>query len=84
GLVNKVVPAREVMPAAMKYAEGILQNAPLAVRAAKEAIIRGLSMPLEEGLRLEPVIQSYLLQSEDALEGPRAFAEKRKPVWKAK
>jgi E-phenylitaconyl-CoA hydratase len=84
GLVNKVVPAAEVMPTALKYAEAILQNAPLAVRAAKEAIIRGLSMPLEDGLRLEPVIQSYLLQSEDAVEGPKAFAEKRKPVWKAK
>jgi E-phenylitaconyl-CoA hydratase len=84
GLVNRVVPAAEVMPAALKYAEAILQNAPLAVRAAKEAIVRGLSMPLEEGLRLEPVIQSYLLQSQDAIEGPKAFAEKRKPVWKAK
>jgi E-phenylitaconyl-CoA hydratase len=84
GLVNQVVPASEVMPAALKCAAAILQNAPLAVRAAKEAIIRGLSMPLEEGLRLEPVIQSYLLQSEDAIEGPKAFAEKRKPVWKAK
>jgi len=84
GLVNRVVPAAEVMPTALKYAEAILQNAPLAVRAAKEAIIRGLSMPLEEGLRMEPVIQSYLLQSEDAIEGPKAFAEKRKPAWKAR
>jgi E-phenylitaconyl-CoA hydratase len=84
GLVNKVVPGPEVMPTAMKYAEAILQNAPLAVRAAKEAIIRGLSMPLEDGLRLEPVIQSYLLQTQDAIEGPKAFAEKRKAEWKAK
>jgi E-phenylitaconyl-CoA hydratase len=84
GLVNRVVPGPEVMPTALKYAETILENAPLAVRAAKEAVIRGLSLPLEEGLRLERFLQSYLLASEDAHEGPKAFAEKRKPVWKAK
>jgi len=84
GLVNRVVPLPEVMPTAMKMAEAILQNAPLAVRAAKEAIIRGLSMTLEEGLRLESVLQSYLLTTEDAVEGPRAFAEKRQPQYKAK
>jgi E-phenylitaconyl-CoA hydratase len=84
GLVNRVVPAPEVMPTALKMAETILQNGPLAVRAAKEAIIRGLSLPLEEGLRLEFVLQSYLLKTEDAVEGPKAFAEKRKPNFKAK
>jgi enoyl-CoA hydratase/carnithine racemase len=84
GLVNKVVPGPEVMPTAMKMAEKILQNAPLAVRAAKEAIIRGLSLPLEEGLRLESFLSSHLLKTEDAVEGPRAFAEKRKPQYKAK
>jgi E-phenylitaconyl-CoA hydratase len=84
GLVNRVVPAAEVMPTALKMAEAILQNGPLAVRAAKEAIIRGLSLPLEEGLRLECVLQSYLLRTEDAVEGPKAFAEKRKPKFKAK
>jgi len=84
GLVNRVVPGPEVMPTALKMAEAIQENGPLAVRAAKEAIIRGLSMPLEEGLRLESVLQSYLLKTEDAIEGPRAFAEKRKPQYKAK
>jgi len=84
GLVNKVVPGPEVMPAAIQMAEAILENAPLAVRAAKEAIIRGLSLPLEEGLRVESTLQSYLLRTEDAIEGPKAFAEKRKPQYKAK
>jgi len=84
GLVNRVVPLAELMPTAMKMAEAISQNAPLAVRAAKEAIIRGLSTTLEEGLRLESVLQSYLLKTEDAVEGPKAFAEKRKPQFKAK
>jgi E-phenylitaconyl-CoA hydratase len=84
GLVNRVVPLAELMPTAMKMAEVISQNAPLAVRSAKEAIIRGLSMTLEEGLRLESVLQSYLLKTEDAIEGPKAFAEKRKPQYKAR
>jgi len=84
GLVNKVVPGPEVMPTAMKMAEKISQNAPLAVRVAKEAVIRGLSLPLEEGLRLESFLLTYLLKTEDAIEGPRAFAEKRKPQYKAK
>ncbi len=84
GLINRVVPAPEVMPTALKMAETILQNGPLAVRAAKEAIVRGLSLPLEEGLRLESVLQSYLLRTEDAVEGPKAFAEKRKPTFKAR
>ncbi len=84
GLVNRVVPAAEVMPTALKMAEAILQNGPLAVRAAKEAIIRGLSLPLEEGLRLECVLQSYLLQTADAKEGPKAFAEKRKANFQAR
>jgi enoyl-CoA hydratase/carnithine racemase len=84
GLVNRVVPGPEVMPTAMKMAEAILENGPLAVRAAKEAIIRGLSLPLDEGLRLEAILQSYLLRTEDAVEGPKAFAEKRKPQFKAK
>jgi enoyl-CoA hydratase/carnithine racemase len=84
GLINRVVPAPEVMPTALKMAETILQNGPLAVRAAKEAIVRGLSLPLEEGLRLESVLQSYLLRTEDAVEGPKAFTEKRKPNFKAR
>jgi E-phenylitaconyl-CoA hydratase len=84
GLVNRVVPLPEVLPTAMKMAEAILQNGPLAVRAAKEAVLRGLSMTLDEGLRLECVLQSYLLTTEDAIEGPRAFAEKRKPQYKAR
>jgi len=84
GLVNRVVPAAEVMPTALKMAEQIQQNGPLAVRAAKEAIVRGMSLPLDEGLRLESVLQSYLLRTEDAVEGPKAFAEKRKANFKAK
>jgi E-phenylitaconyl-CoA hydratase len=84
GLLNRVVPGPQVMPTAMKMAETILENGPLAARAAKEAMIRGTSLSLEEGLRLEYTLESFLLKTEDAQEGPKAFAEKRKPQFKAK
>ncbi len=84
GLVNKVVPPEQVMPAAKEWAEVICQAAPLAVRTAKEAMIRGSSMTLEEGLRLENSLVAYLLGTEDFAEGTTAFVEKRKPVYKAK
>jgi len=84
GLVNKVVPQAEVMATAKEYAEAICKAAPLAVRAAKEAMIRGCSMTLEEGLRLENSLVAYLMGTEDFAEGTTAFVEKRKPVYKAK
>ena len=84
GLVNKVVPQDKVMPTAKEWAEAICQAGPLAVRAAKEAMIRGSSMTLDEGLRLENSLVSYLAGTEDFTEGTTAFVEKRKPVYKAK
>ena len=84
GLVNKVVPLPELMPTAKKWAEAICQAGPLAVRTAKEAMVRGISMSLEDGLRLENTLFARLLGSEDSDEGLRAFAEKRKPVYKGK
>ncbi len=84
GLVNKVVPQEQVMPMAKEWAEVICQAEPLAVRAAKEAMIRGSGMTLDDGLRLENSLNSYLFGTEDFTEGITAFAEKRKPVYKAK
>ena len=84
GLVNEVVPPEEVMPRAIEWAEIICQAAPLAVRAAKEAMVRGCSLALEDGLRLENSLNSYLFGTEDFNEGTTAFAEKRKPDYKAK
>jgi len=84
GLVNKVVPPEQLMPTAREWAETICQAAPLAVRAAKEAMIRGSSMTLEDGLRLENSLIAYTFSTEDFTEGTTAFAEKRKPVYKAK
>ena len=84
GLVNKVVPQAEVMPTAKEWAQVICQAAPLAVRAAKEAMVRGYSMTLEDGLRLENSLVAYIMGTEDFSEGTTAFVEKRKPDYKAK
>jgi len=84
GLVNRVVPHEQLMPATMEIAEKLAANPPLAVRAIKELAIRSQHLPLYDGLRLEQAIQSVLRQSEDAKEGPRAFAEKRAPVYRGR
>jgi len=84
GLVNKVVPFDQLMTEAEKLALQICENGPLAVRAVKELACRGIEMTLAEGLRLEVEVGQRLALSEDAREGPRAFTEKRKPVWSGK
>ena len=84
GLVNKVVPQEQVIPTAKEWAEIICQTGPLAVRAAKEAMVRGSSMSLEDGLRLERALFNRVIGTEDFDEGITAYAEKRKPVFKAK
>ena len=84
GLVNKVVPLDQLMPTAKQWAEEICQAGPLAVRAAKEAMVRGLAMSEEENGRLEYALFGYLLDTEDLAEGRAAFIEKRPPVWKGK
>jgi len=84
GLVNKVVPQAEVMPTAKEWAQVICQAGPLAVRAAKEAMVRGYNMALEDGLSLEGSLVAYVMGTEDFSEGTKAFVEKRKPAYKAK
>lgn len=84
GLVNQVVPGDQVMPRALALAEQICENGPLAVRLAKEAAYRGGSMPMEEGMRFEVEQSRKVLASEDAREGPLAFAQKRKPQYKGR
>jgi len=84
GLVNKVVPPEQVMPTAKEWAEVICRAGPLAVRAAKEAMIRGSSLPLEDGLQLESSLFNRIIGTDDFNEGITAYREKRKPVFKAK
>ena len=84
GLVNKVVPQEQVMPTAKEWAEVICRAGPLAVRAAKEAMIRGSDMTLDDGLKLESSLLNHVMDTEDYAEGVAAFNEKRKPVYKAK
>ena len=72
------------MAAARRWANQILECVPLSVRASKQSAYDGLDRPLEEAMsaRYEQVIQ--MVKSEDFIEGPRAFAEKRPPKWKGK
>ena len=84
GLVTRVAPLSELRTEALDVANAIAENGPLAVRAAKAAVWRGLDVPLEEGLRLEQLLAEPVRQSEDAQEGPRAFLEKRKPEFKGR
>jgi len=84
GLVNRVVPQGELMAAAAALAQRLNRNAPLSVRAVKEAAYKGVEMPLEQGLRLEALLLGQLQHTEDNREGPRAWVEKRPPVFKGR
>lgn len=84
GLINKVVPQAELMNEVERWIATLLERGPLALRAAKQAILQGLNMTLDEGMQLEQRLMAGLLKTEDAREGPLAFAQKRKPEFKAK
>jgi E-phenylitaconyl-CoA hydratase len=84
GLVNKVVPAADLMTTALDYAKKIAANGPLAIRAAKELAVRGQDMNLADGLRMEQMVARILNTSEDVAEGTAAFAEKRAPNFRGR
>src|SRR5439155_8070140 len=81
GLVNEVVPAAELMATAERWANEILECAPLSVQLTKEAALSGLSLPVEEATRQDRPRLERLFTSQDFVEGPKAFAEKRRPRW---
>ncbi|MFN8507319.1 MAG: enoyl-CoA hydratase-related protein [Dehalococcoidia bacterium] len=81
GLISHIVPREELMDRALQIANLICERGPLAVKTAKEAILRGQDMPLDHGLAYEDVLLSRLMTTDDAKEGPKAFAEKRKPEY---
>jgi enoyl-CoA hydratase/carnithine racemase len=80
GLVSEVVP--DAQARAQEIAERIVERGPLAVQYAKEAVSRGLEMPLEQALRFETDLTVILQTTEDRAEGVRAFREKRKPRFR--
>ncbi len=84
GLINEVVAMADLQSAAERCARQLCEHGPLALRAIKELAIRSQSLPLEQGIRLEQAVQDILHSSEDAKEGSRAFAEKRKPRFQAR
>jgi enoyl-CoA hydratase/carnithine racemase len=84
GLVQEIVPNDALRDAALRLARTIADNAPLAVQTAKEAVYRGMSLPLSTALAQEQLFALRVRQSEDTAEGIRAFREKRKPVFKGR
>ena len=84
GFVNYVVPQSELMAKAEEFAEKIAENGPLAVRKLKEAVIKGLGLPIKEAYKIEGEAVAAVMSSEDGREGPRAFIEGRKPNFTGK
>lgn len=82
GLVDRVVPADDLMKEAKEFAATLSKRAPLAVRAVLEGMSTGLEKGIEAGLRVDQEWTSKLGQSHDAMEGMSAFMEKREPVFK--
>lgn len=84
GLVNYVVPQQQLMEKAEQFARKIVDNGPLAVRLIKETVLKTSGMPINIAHWYEENVRNILAKSEDAKEGPRAFMEKRKPIYHGK
>ena len=83
GLVNEVVARAHFAEAVQGWVDQVLQCAPLSLRAIKEMVLRTAAMPVEDAIRMRLPALVEALGSEDAIEGVRAFQEKRKPRWRA-
>jgi crotonobetainyl-CoA hydratase len=79
-----VVPAKDLMATAERWAKTIAECSPLSIQATKQAALEGLGKPLREAMFAKYDAIERLWTSEDVREGPRAFAEKRAPVWKGR
>jgi enoyl-CoA hydratase len=84
GLINEIVAEEDLLDAAFRMAARITKNAPLAVQATKRSVIEGLKTDMREAFKIESRISQEVFSTEDAKEGPRAFAEKRDPVWQGR
>jgi len=84
GLVNKVVPADQVLAEAKKLAARLAKGAPIAMREILKAVNQGLNTNIEEGIKIERAGSAVVFATEDAKEGPKAFFEKRPPNFKGK
>jgi enoyl-CoA hydratase len=81
GLLNEIVQSDELMDRAFWWAGRILANGPIAVRATKESVIRGMEVTMREAYKIESELSTMVFATDDAKEGPKAFAEKRKANW---
>jgi len=84
GLINELVEVDQLMDRALDWAARITKNAPLAVQATKESVLRGLAGTLDEAYAIEEELSKKVFATEDAKEGPKAFAEKRTPRWQGR
>ncbi len=84
GLLNEIVEEGELAERALWWAGRINANAPLAVQATKESVLRGLAVDQRQAYDIETELAGKIFSSEDAKEGPKAFAEKRAPLWKGR
>jgi enoyl-CoA hydratase len=81
GLINKVVPADQLLDTALAIATSIAANAPLSVQAAKQTVELSTEVGCSQAVQSANWLYERVYTSDDAREGPRAFAEKREPVW---
>jgi enoyl-CoA hydratase len=84
GLINEIVEPDALRDRALDWAHRICANAPLAVQATKESVLRGLAGTLDDAYRIEAELAGTIFSTDDAKEGPKAFAEKRPPVWQGR